>query len=139
MIRTTIFSILLLGIYSVNAQSKNDQSVRDVLTKITTAMKKHDVKTLEQVYASDFVFVNGKGRKFNRAERIENLKSSPAPEEFAFSNEKVRVYGNIAVVNAEVNVRTKGVEPVHDYVTLIFNRVNGQWREISAQGTDVGK
>ena len=139
MIRTTIFSILLLSIYSVNAQSKNDQSVRDVLAKITNAMKKHDLKTLDGIYANDFVFVNGKGKKFDKKERLETLKSTPAPDEFAFSNEKIRVYGNVAVVNAEVKVRTKGVDPVHDYVTLVFNKVNGQWREISAQGTDVGK
>jgi ketosteroid isomerase-like protein len=137
MIRTTIFSILLLCIYSVNAQSRDEQSVRDVLMKITNAMKKHDLKTLDQIYASDFVFVNGRGKKFNRSERMENLKTTPAPEEFAFSNEKIRVHGNVAIVNGEVNVRTKGVAPVHDYVTLIFLKSNGQWHEISAQGTDV--
>ena len=139
MIRTSILSILLLSIYSLNAQSKDEQSVRELLSRITNAMKKHDLKTLDGIYASDFLFVNGKGKKFNKKERLETLKTTGTPEEFAFSNEKIRVYGNIAVVNAEVNVRTKGVEPVHDYVTLIFNRVKGQWREISAQGTDVGK
>ena len=139
MIRTTILSILLLSIYSVNGQSKDEQSVRDLLTRITNAMKKHDLKTLDGIYASDFVFVNGKGKKFYKKERLENLKSTAAPDEFAFSNEKIRVYGNVAVVNGEVNVHTKGVAPVHDFVTLVFVKSNGQWHEVSAQGTDVGK
>ena len=99
--------------------------------KITNAMKKHDLKTLDQIYASDFVFVNGRGKKFNRSERMENLKTTPAPEEFAFSNEKIRVHGNVAIVNGEVNVRTKGVAPVHDYVTLIFlNRMGNGMRSV---------
>jgi len=102
-------------------------------------MKKTDIAALNNVYASDFVFVNANGKKFTKTERLESIKTAPAIEQFAFSNEKIRVYGNAAVVNGEVRVQSKGQKPVHHYVMLVFAKTDGQWKEVSAQGTAVSE
>ena len=135
--RTFIFSALLsLCTTLIFAQSKDQQDVKHRLDEIVNAMKKTDLKTLENVYASDFLFINANGKRFTKAERLENIKTTPKPEQFAFSNEKIRVYGNTAVVNGEVRVQVKGQKPVHNYITLVFVKTGGQWKEVSAQGTD---
>src|SRR5207248_1925986 len=95
-------SLLLVSSLFVFGQSGDQKSIRQLLDQITSAMKKHDITTLENIYANDFVFVNDAGKKFTRAERVSNLKSLPAPDEFGFQNEKIRIYGNTALVNGEV-------------------------------------
>jgi ketosteroid isomerase-like protein len=137
-------TILLSALFSlcstlIFAQSKDQKDVKRRLDDITNAMKKNDLAALENIYASDFVFVNANGKKFTKADRLENIKTSPAIEQFAFSNEKIRVYGNVAVVNAEVRVHSKGLKPVHHYVLIIFAKTDGQWKEVSAQGTAVSE
>ena len=139
--RRTILLSALLSLCStlILAQSKDQRDVKHRLDEITAAMKKTDIAALNNVYASDFVFVNANGKKFTKAERLENIKTSPAIEQFAFSNEKIRVYGNAAVVNGEVRVHSKGQKPVHHYVTLVFAKTDGQWKEVTAQGTTVSE
>jgi ketosteroid isomerase-like protein len=139
--RRTILLSALLSLCGtlIFAQSKDQRDVKRRLDEITTAMKKTDIAALNNVYASDFVFVNANGKKFTKTERLESIKTAPAIEQFAFSNEKIRVYGNAAVVNGEVRVQSKGQKPVHHYVMLVFAKTDGQWKEVSAQGTAVSE
>ena len=128
-------SLLLFSSLISYGQQKDEQSIRQLMDQITTSMRNHDINSLDHIYASDFVFVNANGKKFTRSERLSNLRSLPAPEEFAFQNEKIRIYGNTAIVNGEVRIKQKGQSLQTHYITLVFIKGNNLWKEVSAQGT----
>jgi len=137
--RNILLSILLLSFsITVQAQSKDEQAVRQVLKDITNANLKRDMAAFDRLYAPDFVFINYQGQKFNKQERIANLKSIPAPESFAFTNEHIRMYGNVAVVNAEVKMKPHGQEAMTHLVTIVLMKKNGRWVEVNAQATMKG-
>ncbi|GAC1424224.1 MAG: hypothetical protein NVSMB67_24330 [Flavisolibacter sp.] len=127
--------ILILCSFLVYGQAKDDKAIKSFLTRIAEANKKGDFQKFETLYANDFIFIDPEGKKFNKRERIAYLKSIPKPETFSFDNEHIRFYGNIALVNAEVNIKASGQNAYTHMVTIVLLKSNGQWQEVNGQAT----
>ncbi len=131
-----ILSILfILSAVLVYGQGKDDKAIKSFLMQIADANKKGEVQQFEHLYAKDFVFIDPAGKKFNKSERIAYLKSTPKPETFSFDNVHIRYYGNIALVNADVNIKATGQNAITHLVTIVLLKANGKWQEVSGQAT----
>ena len=133
-------NVVLTGLLLVSAlctlgQSSDKEAIHKILNQIATAIKKADVTTMGKIYAKDFIFTSAAGKMYNKVERLEMLKSMPPPESFNFSNEKIRLYGNTAIIHIELETQPKGQAVEHDLVTIVMVKFNGHWQEVTAQGT----
>jgi len=102
---STGFAILiLLAIPSAipNALPNNDESIVAALdTEYQAAVQKNDAATMDRILADDFVLVTGKGRTFTKADLLSEARAKNMNYEHQEdSNQKVRIWGNTAVVTA---------------------------------------
>src|ERR1700730_6232376 len=116
--RNILASLLIISSFYCLGQSDDKKAIHQILDEISTAQVKGDAVFLDQLYSSDFIFVNAQGR-MNKTERLEFFKKN-IPESFAFENVTIRIYGNTAVVNADVKVKVKGAELQTSYTTIVM-------------------
>jgi len=106
--RTIItLAILIAATISIFGQSKDEQAVRQYLSEVDAMLVKDDVAALEQFTAEDLIFVGTGGKKWTRAEQIENAKKST----WSFASVKrdidsIRVFGD-----TPYNIRVCIIEP----------------------------
>jgi len=90
-----------------SVDSKSEQEVRQMIEKYRAAFLRHDIPTLEKIWADDYVFVNASGEVLTKAQRLANLKSGATTLESIKEEEKltVRVYQNSAVATSRVTIK----------------------------------
>ncbi|GAC1420626.1 MAG: hypothetical protein NVS1B13_18740 [Flavisolibacter sp.] len=131
-----VFTCLLLSsALCTLGQSSDKEAIHKLLNQIASAIKKSDINTMGKIYAKDFIFTSATGKMYNKAERLEMIKSTPPPKSFNFSNEKIRFYGNTAIIHIELETQPKDQALEHDLVTIVMVKSGGQWQEVTAQGT----
>ena len=133
--RRNLFLTSLLITYSFFCvgQSNDTKAIHEILNDIATAQTKGDVSTLDRIYSNDFIFINTNGM-MNKTERLDHYKKN-IPESFAFENDKIRLYGNTAVINTDVKIKLKDEDLQTYLTTIIMVKMKGQWKEVNAQGT----
>jgi ketosteroid isomerase-like protein len=90
-----------------STDSKSQQEVKQMIEKYRTAFLRHDIPTLEKIWADDYVFVNAFGEVVTKAQRLANLRSGATTLESINEEEKpaVRVYQNSAVATSRVTLK----------------------------------
>ena len=85
-----------------NALLNNDENtVARLDTEYQAAVQKNDAATMDSILADDFVLVPGKGKTFTKADLLNAARAKTANyERQEDSNQKVRIWGNTAVVTA---------------------------------------
>ena len=85
-----------------NALANNDESIVAALdTEYQAAVRKSDVATMDRILADDFVLVTGTGKVFTKADLLNESRAKTVNYEHQEdSNQKVRIWGNTAVVTA---------------------------------------
>jgi ketosteroid isomerase-like protein len=127
--------LFILSSILSNGQSNDEQAIRQMLPQLATAFKNVDVSTLDRMYADDYIFISPWGVKYTKAERLDNIKSTPAPETFSYENPQIRIYDNTAVVNSEVKIKRKDEDLQTHLSTMVLHKNNGQWQVVNGQGT----
>lgn len=120
-----------------------ERQIRQLEQQLNDALSAIDVKTIDKIWADDFLFVNPSGRVTNKAQRMAGLKpSSPsvAPLTSTIDDIQVRVFGTSAVAIVKTTWRgtidTKSI--VDSYVaTHVWRRFGAQWRLTSAHVSHV--
>ena len=116
-----------------------EAGVRDALTRLDTALAANDVAALDKLYADDYHFVTPTGEIFTKAQRLEGFRTgSSKMESFRFDQERIRVYGQCALVNADAVL--KGVENGQDNsgtyaATIMFVETPTGWQVTSGQSS----
>ena len=87
--------------------NKSEQDVRQMIEKYRAAFLRHDIPTLEKIWADDYVFVNASGQVLTKAQRLANLKSGATTLESINEEEdlKVRIHQNTAVATSRVTIK----------------------------------
>ena len=124
----------------VNATSAQDQkALADLDTRYQLAVKQNDAKTMDRILSDDFILVIGDGRRFTKADLLQEARSGTTRYEHQEDTEQtVRVWGDTCVVTAKLWV--KGVEdggPV-DYVLWFsdtYVRTPAGWRYVFGQAS----
>ena len=74
-----------------STDSQSEQEVKQMIEKYREAFLRHDIPTLEKIWADDYVFVNGFGEVLTKAQRLANLRSGATTLESINEEEKPTV------------------------------------------------
>lgn len=134
-------TILIAATISIFGQSKDEQAVRQHFNEVDTMIVKDEVGAWERFTADDLIFVGINGRKFTRAEQIENVKKAAGSfTAFKRDIESVRVMGDTAVVVSHVNFTNKNKTTGATFNggfrnTAVLAKRGGKWLTIASQTT----
>jgi ketosteroid isomerase-like protein len=131
-----------------NPIGKVEQELMQLERDWSASYLKHDTTTVGRILADEYVGIDGRGIITSKAQEIEEAEApkpgSPVPP-FAVLAEsvtdlKVRVYGNVAVVNGRVveKIRNKGGESETQYRrTTVWVKRQGRWQCVSFHGSRI--
>jgi ketosteroid isomerase-like protein len=93
---------LLLGFTNARPSATDDAATVAALdTKYQAAVEANDAAGMDSILADDFVLVTGRGKVFTKADLLDEARSKRTKYEYQRdSSQKVRVWGNTAVVTA---------------------------------------
>jgi ketosteroid isomerase-like protein len=113
--------------------STAELQIRQSEQQLNDALSTLDAKTIDKIWADDFVFVNPSGRISNKAKRMAGLKPSDSTPSLVstLDDVQVRVFGALAV--AIVKTTWRGIvdskPTAESYVaTHVWNRSAGRWQ-----------
>jgi len=117
-----------------------EQMIKALTEQWRLSLLNADVAAYDKLTADDFITIGTAGRSFTKAEIVGLLKSGKLKyDAYDYSDIKVRVYGDTALVNCMLN--QKGRIGDRDLiagpflVVLVWVKRNGQWQTVSWQGT----
>jgi ketosteroid isomerase-like protein len=133
-----IVAILVAAPVFVFSQSAEEQAVQKTLTEISAALNRNDADALEKFYAEGYTLVTPQGVMMNRAQRLASFRSGEMKfESFGYSDTKIRIYGNTAVINTNVTYKAGGQTLTPHPTTITMVKNGGRWQIVAAQGTPV--
>jgi|tagenome__1003787_1003787.scaffolds.fasta_scaffold20851287_2 ketosteroid isomerase-like protein len=141
-------AFLLLGVpVRAEAQQPLVEQVRSAIRQYDAALRRLDVPALERFWAPEYSFVNPRGQRVTREERLANVRSgrtafdslAPVPRE-----ERIRTYGsNKDVVAVHTTLLTiggrysgHGEQGQYRAIAIWINR-DGHWQQVASQLTPV--
>jgi uncharacterized protein (TIGR02246 family) len=121
------------------AGSKEDQ-VLQVEQQRERAQEASDIATLDKILADDLIYCHTGGRIDTKASMLDTLKKFPGRyQKITLSDTKVRIDGNMAVINGSIDFTTtgggRGVSTQHALTTIVYEKRDGRWQMISEQST----
>jgi uncharacterized protein (TIGR02246 family) len=119
--------------------SKEDQ-VLQVEQQRERAQEASDIPTLDKILADDLIYCHTGGRIDTKPSMLDTLKKFPGRyQKITLSDTKVRVDGNMAVINGSIDFTTtgggRGVSTQHALTTIVYEKRDGRWQMISEQST----
>jgi ketosteroid isomerase-like protein len=123
-----------------SATSAGDEKIVAALdTEYQAAVKKNDADTMDRILADDFVLVTGLGKIYAKADLLEEARSKRVTYEHQEdSAQKVRVWGDTAVVTALLWAKGTDGEKAFDYKLWFsdtYVRTPTGWRYVFAQAS----
>ncbi len=126
------------------AQGSNvEQSIKALTEQLRQATLKGDAATLDKLLADDYIWIDSVGATRTKADALEGFKSGKLKyEALEFSDMKVRVYGDTALVNTTAD--SKGHLGDRQFSGQYRNirvwvKGKGQWQIVSFQTTRIAQ
>ena len=131
------------------ASTRDSAAVAELKTAIhqyDDALRRRDVAALEKFWTPDYTFVNPRGERLTRADRLANARSgrtavdslAHAPDE-----QKIRIYGDRELMAVHTGLLTVGgrysgrPERGQYRVLVVWVRRDGRWQQAASQMTPV--
>ena len=126
------------------ASSNNPEAqVREAIRQYDDALRRADADAAAKFWADEYVFINPRGERLTREDRIANVKSgATAFDSLAHVPEKdeIRVHGDVATYITLLAIHGKysgeGQEGTYRGL-VVWLRKNGKWQQIASQLTPV--
>jgi len=156
--RRILIATLLVVITSFVASSQDtvshskDRKVEQVLMQLerdwSAAFLRHDTASVARILADEFIGIDGRGIISSKAQEIEEAQApkpgAPSPPFLILAESvvdmKVRVYGNVGVVNGRViekiRIKDRDEEIQYRRTTVWVNR-QGRWQCVSFHGSRI--
>jgi uncharacterized protein (TIGR02246 family) len=136
----TLGILVMIGATNQAQRSVDDEKAVAALdTEYQAAVKRNDAATMARILADDFVLVTGLGKTHAKADLLEEARSGRvAYERQEDSNQKVRVWGDTAVVTALLWAKGTDSGKAFDYKLWFsdtYVRTPGGWRYVFAQAS----
>ena len=146
--RLVLWTVLLMLTLQPALAQKSDKkggNVEDQIKQMADQGKdaaiKSDASWLEKNTTDDYVSIGGSGMVLSKSEAIQMRKSGEVKyESIDVSEQKVRTYGNTALMNAMANVKgtVKGNDMTGTYrITQVWVKQGGSWKLANMQSTKV--
>jgi hypothetical protein len=135
-------AVLLVASTLMAAQAgKAEQEVLAVQNRLNEALVKSDVATLDKLIGADTNVVSANGQASTKADVLDGFRSGKIKyQQIENLDAKVRIYGNVAVVNSTQNImgQALGNDMSGRYrVTQMFVKRDGRWRAVQRQVTRI--
>jgi len=128
---------------ATHSPSKAETEIRQAIRDYDAALRRADVTAVQKFWAEEYTFINTRGERLTRADRLANLRTGQtafdslahAPQE-----EKITVYGDVAVYTTLLTIRGLygGQEQEGSARGLVvWVRRKGQWQQVASQLTAV--
>ena len=124
---------------AASAQAELRQAVRDY----DAALRRADVAAVEKFWASEYTFINPRGERLTRADRVANLRNQrTALESLSHEpkEEQIQVYGDIALYTTLLALSGRyggGAEQGQFRALVVWVRRDGRWQQLASQMTPV--
>ena len=124
----------------VNASVESDATaVARLDTEYQAAVKKNDAATMDRLLSDDFVLVTGSGKSYTKSDLLQEARSGRMVyERQEDADQKVRIWGNAAVITAKLWAKgTENGKPF-DYTvwfTDTYVRTATGWRYVFGQSS----
>jgi ketosteroid isomerase-like protein len=110
--------------------------------QLLEAIRERNTDKLNSILANDFVSISPRKRDLNRAEFINQTKSSASAIEWLGAEEmKIRMYGDVAVItglqNSQVRPQKGALQSSDTPFTHVFRRRQGRWELVLAFSGEV--
>jgi ketosteroid isomerase-like protein len=120
-----------------------EQQIKDLEKQWADAELKQDAVALDRILADDIVEIESTGQVETKAQDLADLKSGEFKlESLSFGDMKVRVFGNVAVVNGpytmKATYRAKDISHQGRF-TDVFVKRQARWQCVSTQSTPITK
>jgi ketosteroid isomerase-like protein len=143
-----LLALLLIQAPHVFAQkatppSTPEAEVREAIRKYDDALRRADVAAVERFWAEEYTFINPRGERLTRADRIANVRSGQTAFDslgHVPQDEEIKVYGNVAVYTTLLSIqgRYSGQGQQGAYHGLVvWVRRDGRWQQVASQLTPV--
>ena len=123
-----------------NAATGDDEKILAALdTEYQAAVKKNDAATMDRILADDFILVTGSGKTYTKSDLLQEARAGQMIYEHQEDTEqKVRVWGNTAVVTAKLWEKGTDHEKPFDYTVWFsdtYVRTPAGWRYVFGQSS----
>jgi ketosteroid isomerase-like protein len=131
--------VLLLTAAAPAGTAEDEKAVAALDTQYQAAVAKNDAATMDRILADDFILVTGKGKVYTKADLLKEARDAKTTyDRQDDTDQKVRVYGDTAVVTARL--RAKGTEEGKPFeYSLWFSdtyvRTPSGWRYVFGQAS----
>lgn len=149
--RILVAAALVLVVVSLSAgkpihENTVEQAVTNAEHRWEEALKQFDSEAMQSLLAEDDVQTDFRGIVQDKASWIQdlqrvaaNVRSGRSQWEMSFDDEKVRVYGDVAIVNGRGTFKghKKGGTPVNRVIrfTNVWVKRRGVWQLVNYQAT----
>jgi ketosteroid isomerase-like protein len=135
----TVGILMTIGPISRAGSSVDDEKAVAALdTEYQAAVKNNDVATMDRILADDFALVTGLGKSYTKADLLNEARSNMIYEHQEDSAQKVRVWGDTAVVTALLWAKGTEDGKAFDYklwFSDIYLRTPAGWRYVFGQAS----
>jgi ketosteroid isomerase-like protein len=136
----TLGILVMIGAtHQTRSSTDDEKAVATLDTEYQEAVKNNDAATMARMLADDFVLVTGLGKTYTKADLLEEARSGRVLyERQEDSNQKVRLWGDTAVVTALLWAKGTDSGKAFDYKLWFsdtYVRTPGGWRYVFAQAS----
>ena len=147
----TIFFAVIISLAAATAFSqapgKDEQALKSLVDRMTTAQTEYDAKTLDNILTADYIEISPLG-EFDPRDKVLGFYSAEAKAAAAAvkasveaTEHSIRNYGSFAVVIARLNytmsMDSKPMPPRSIRVTYLMKKEKEGWKIASAQYTGI--
>lgn len=137
-ILTPLFLLPLLFIYNTcPAQSKDEAQIEESIERLRAVMENPDSLILADLVSDELEYVHSSGTVRDKAGFIhEFIKKQTNVTNVKFSNQTIRISGNLAVVRhrMEADAHNPGYPSRIDIIILmVWKKEGGKWRMLARQ------
>lgn len=130
-------AFLRISATALAAAGNPEQEVRQAMEAWRQARIHHDRAALERLYAPELLYVHSSARRETRAEAIDTIANGKERVDTCeFAGMKIQIYGNTAVVWADLTLRTvsDGAATTLNLGTLhVWVRNDAAWQLVARQ------
>ena len=131
---------ILIVIGAAAFAADQTELVREAANGWTGAAVKQDAAGLKRFLADDLQYAHSGGQTQNKDQYIAAVTNGPARyESFTFSDLKIKLYGNTAVLTGFVDVKMVGQDAFRVRTLQVYTQNNGQWQMAAHQSTRTGR
>jgi ketosteroid isomerase-like protein len=117
--------------------------IREAVRLYDDALRRADVAAVARFFAPDYVFVNARGERLTRADRLANVRTGRTAFDSLMhvpQEEQIRSYGNLVLYSTLLTLggRYSGKPEQGQYRALVvWVRREGRWQQVASQMTAV--